>query len=401
MEKTDSILLKDVEQFVVDTLEADLPLEMTYHSVDHSRYVANATEKIGKETGLSPHELVLAKVAAWFHDVGYVNSTDDHETESAILADQFLSSWGLDPEDILEIKACIEATRIPQKPKSDIAKVVCDADMAHLASPDYFDLIELMRKERKFIDQRKISKQAFDMNSISFFDKHVFHTTYAKTNFQSGKEKNFTMIEKNIQKRNDNKKEPLKDLSDENARLKKKLEKQKGYSRGVESMFRLTARNQINLSSIADNKSNILISVNTIIISIVLTVLVSRFSEMPHMILPSLIFLMFSLITIVFAILSTRPNISSGRFTEEDIKQKKVNLLFFGNFYNMGLDDYGWALGEMMRDDDYLYSTMIKDQYFLGKVLAKKYKLLRWAYSFFMFGLIISVLAYVLAFINI
>ena len=118
------------------------------------------------------------------------------------------------------------------------------------------------------------------------------------------------------------------------------------------------------------------------------------------MILPSLIFLTFSLITIIFAILSTRPNISSGRFTKEDIIQRKVNLLFFGNFYNMGLDDYDWALGEMMRDDNYLYSTMIKDQYFLGKVLAKKYKLLRWAYSIFMFGLIISVLAYVMAFVN-
>ena len=166
-------------------------------------------------------------------------------------------------------------------------------------------------------------------------------------------------------------------------------------------MFRLTARNQINLSSIADNKSNILISVNTIIISIVLTVLVSRFTEYPEIILPSLVFLFVSLITIIFAILSTRPNISSGTFTKDDIKAKKVNLLFFGNFYNMSLDEYDWALEEMMRDDDYLYSIMIKDQYFLGKVLARKYKLLRKAYNFFMFGLIITVLTYVLSFVNI
>ena len=111
-----------------------------------------------------------------------------------------------------------------------------------------------------------------------------------------------------------------------------------------------------------------------------------------------LCFLLFSLITIIFAILSTRPNISSGMFSKEDIKEKKVNLLFFGNFYNMSLDDYEWGLEEMMKDDDYLYGTMIKDQFFLGKVLAKKYKLLRIAYNFFMFGLIISVLAFVLAF---
>jgi nitrate reductase gamma subunit len=106
-------------------------------------------------------------------------------------------------------------------------------------------------------------------------------------------------------------------------------------------------------------------------------------------------------VTIVFAILSTRPNISSGRFNKEDIKQNKVNLLFFGNFYNMELDDYEWAIGELMKNEDNLYSTMIKDQYFLGKVLAKKYKLLRIAYNVFMFGIIISVLAFMLAFINI
>jgi len=181
----------------------------------------------------------------------------------------------------------------------------------------------------------------------------------------------------------------------------KKNKKKAGYSRGVESMFRLTARNQINLSSIADNKSNILISVNAIIISIIMTVLVTRFEDIPNLILPTLVFLLFSLITIIFAILSTRPNISSGTFTKEDIKLNKVNLLFFGNFYNMDLEEYEWGIGELMKNDEYLYSTMIKDQYFLGKVLARKYKRLRIAYNVFMAGIIVSVIIFVLAFINI
>jgi MFS-type transporter involved in bile tolerance (Atg22 family) len=183
-------------------------------------------------------------------------------------------------------------------------------------------------------------------------------------------------------------------------KTEKKKAKAKGYSRGVESMFRVTARNQISLSSIADNKSNILISVNAIIMSVTMTVLVTRFEETPNIILPTLLFLIFCLTTIIFAILSTRPNISSGTFDKEDIKQNKVNLLFFGNFYNMELDDYEWAIGELMRNDENLYSTMIKDQFSLGKVLARKYKLLRIAYNVFLFGIIISVLAFVFAFIN-
>jgi hypothetical protein len=96
----------------------------------------------------------------------------------------------------------------------------------------------------------------------------------------------------------------------------------------------------------------------------------------------------------IFAILATRPNISSGTFTKEDIENKKTNLLFFGNFHNMTLPDYDWAMEEMLKDRDYLYGSMVKDIYFLGVVLAKKYKFLRISYDIFMYGLIISMLAF-------
>ena len=72
-----------------------------------------------------------------------------------------------------------------------------------------------------------------------------------------------------------------------------KKAKPNNYSRGVDSMFRLTARNQISLSSIADNKSNILISVNTIILSVIMTVYIARFQEVTIFILPIIIFMIF------------------------------------------------------------------------------------------------------------
>jgi hypothetical protein len=66
----------------------------------------------------------------------------------------------------------------------------------------------------------------------------------------------------------------------------------------------------------------------------------------------------------------------------------------------MELDEYEWAINEMINDDQYTYSAMAKDQYFLGKVLAKKYKLLRWAYNIFMVGLVVSVVAFLLVFLQ-
>jgi hypothetical protein len=119
----------------------------------------------------------------------------------------------------------------------------------------------------------------------------------------------------------------------------------------------------------------------------------------PVFIIPTVILVLGSLTAIVFAILATRPNITEGTFTREDILNKQINLLFFGNFYNMELPDYDWAMKELMKDKDYLYGSMIKDIYFLGVVLARKYKFLRLSYSIFMYGLIAAIIAFGIAFI--
>jgi hypothetical protein len=220
---------------------------------------------------------------------------------------------------------------------------------------------------------------------VRLFEEHKWNTDYCKNNLEESKSKNLQILKERIAKKA--------------AESEIKAVKTKGYSRGVDSMFKLTARNQINLSHIADNKSNILISLNGIIISLSLATLVSKFKQEPAIVIPTVIFVLFSLTTIVLAILSTRPTISSGKFTREDIQQQKVNLLFFGNFYNMDLDEYEWAMGEMINDDPYLYSTLTKDQYSLGKVLAKKYRFLRWSYNVFMVGMVITVAAFLFVFI--
>jgi len=394
MKKIDVKMVQNTGDYVIRFLEEKLPESMVFHTIDHAKYVVEKSEIIGRKSGLTEDELNLVKLCAWFHDVGYAINPEEHEEESVKIASEFLKSQGVDDQVIKKITNCILATRIPQQPTDIMSQVLCDADLMHLTEDDYFERLDKMRKEWANLSGEKISKRRFHKMSKKFFQRHRYHTDFAKTELQPKKDKNLQLIEQEIYKLNQKKEK-------KRIETKQKKVKPKAYSRGVESMFRTTARNQINLSSIADNKSNILISVNAIIMSITITILVTRFDEVPNIILPTLIFLLSSLITIVFAILSTRPNISSGTFTKEDIRENKVNLLFFGNFYNMKLDDYEWAIEELMKNDGNLYSTMIKDQYSLGKVLVKKYKLLRIAYNVFMFGIIISVLAFVFAFINI
>lgn len=96
--------------------------------------------------------------------------------------------------------------------------------------------------------------------------------------------------------------------------------------------------------------------------------------------------------------MSTRPNVTSGEFTKEQVKNRDVNLLFFGNFHKMPFDLFKWGINEMIKDKDYVYESLMLDLHLLGKVLHRKYLLLRLTYTVFMLGIIISVIAFVIAF---
>ncbi|GAB1451393.1 hypothetical protein MASR2M47_14490 [Draconibacterium sp.] len=381
--KINKAIVEEAERYVSNKLRNETPIGYTYHTLDHTMEVVKNAIYIGSKENIGEDEMNMLVVAAWFHDVGYVKKYVGHETESAAMADKFLEQREVDKTIRDNIVDCILSTTFPQQAKSKIAEVLCDADLMHLGLSTYFGWAQKLRQEQKSAGVAALKQIEFEKESVRIFEQHHYFTKYCRDTLTETKQDNLNRIKEKIASRS----------------TKTNRAKSRNYSRGVDSMFKLTARNQINLSHIADNKSNILISLNGIIISLALATLVSKFKQEPTIVVPTIIFILFSLSTILLAILSTRPNISSGKFTRDDITQKKVNLLFFGNFYNMELEEYEWAIGEMINDDPYLYSTLTKDQYSLGKVLAKKYKLLRWAYNVFMVGLVVTVGAFLFVFI--
>jgi len=388
----DEFITQQAEEFIRDLFEKEIHERLTYHDIVHTEYVAGRARLIAQNSGLSDEEMNLAIVAAWFHDSGFVARSKDHEEESKKIARQFLSSKGIEEAQIEKVLQCIMATKMPQDPGEDVlAQVVCDADMAYLSEDFYIDRTNLLRKEWNNESDTKLTRKAYFKKTIEMFNNQRYHTGYAKKKFSAGKAENLKLLHKMLEKKG--KKKSNKSKTELAGRLTKSA-KEKIPGRGVESMFRLTARNQINLSSIADNKANILISINSIVLTVLLSIGIGKISDYPVITFPTIVFIATCLSTIVFAILSTRPKISSGKFTEEDIHNQKVNLLFFGNFYNMELEEYEWAVKEMMADQNYLYSSMIRDQYSLGKVISQKYRLLRIAYTVFMIGIILSSLLF-------
>jgi hypothetical protein len=263
----------------------------------------------------------------------------------------------------------------------------------------------MLRKEIELLTGKEIKGAAWRQSTIELLQKHRYFTDFARNRLEEGKQRNLEMLLRKAEAKRVEKE--FLEKAEVDAVPNAKPGKATGNAgsgsgfgipkRGIETMFRLTSRNHMELSGMADSKANIMISVNAIIISVVLSLLLRRLEDMPHLLIPTLILLAANIITIIFAVLATRPNLTKGYFTRDDIREKKVNLLFFGNFHKVGLPDFDWGMKEMMKDRDYLYSSMIRDIYFLGKVLGRKYHLLRISYSVFMYGLILAVVAFAIA----
>ncbi len=400
MENTPNIIEK--AEKAASSIILSLPENMVYHNLNHTWEVVKAANKIGTYAGLSPDEKEILIVSAWFHDTGFKYEYDLHEDKSMELAKDFLEKNKYPSEKIEKVIACIQTTKSSKKPKTLTERVLNDADFIHLSKNSYFDKLLLLKSELEQIKGVKHPDMEWYKNNLNFLKSHQYHTEYGKTILNPKVEKNAERQASMLKKLDRRQNEVIgKDLDLDPGKikeLKKKLKKVEGRpERGIETMFRLTSKNHLQLSAMADNKANILISVNSIIISIIISGLIKTLDNHPHLVIPTYMILVVNVVTIVFAILALRPNVTKGKFTRKDIEKKNTNLLFFGNFHGMNREDYKWGMEEMMNDSKYLYSSLIDDIYFLGKVLGRKYKLLRFSYNIFMFGIIIAVLGYVVA----
>jgi len=366
----------------------------TYHNLTHTQYVVKAAKKIISKSDLSPNEKEIVIIAAWFHDTGYFTNITDHENESAKIADLFLNERSYNKENIEQIKNCIMSTKCPYTNFTcELSNILCDADMWHFADKNFIKISLGFLLEQRNIYKYNISEKIYWTETLEFLKSHHYKTKYGKKFLSIEKKKNIEIINGKLKKYQSKEITQLRDYIN---KLEQKNDKLKSPQRGIESMFRITARSQTSLSSIADAKASLMISVNSIIISAIFFIFKDIMNH-PNFIIPCIILLIVSLITIIYAVLATRPIVSSGTFSEKEIKDKKVNLLFFGNFYKMDIDDYSKAMNKMMENYDELYDGLIKDQYYLGKVLGKKYALIHKSYTIFMFGLIISVLSFIIA----
>ena len=384
-------LLQKASDYVLQRFEASGQANSgasIYHNLKHTQETVDAAEKIAEGMGLSGPETTMVLVACWFHDVGYNESAEEHEQKSADIAEAFLKDQGADRETLETVRGCILATKIPQKPQTLLQQIVCDADLSHLGSESYREKSRLLQKEFEQNGKRYTGSEWLRLN-IDFFRSHEYFTPFAREIYNPKKSENLIRLYEELTKKKTNGKTGKKEG---------KNDRNRGVERNMEVYYRTSSRNHVSFSAIVDQKANIMIQTNSLIFSIIISLLVRKLDQLPDLIIPTFLMLFTCVATIVTSVMATRPKVTRHVTTIDDIKDRKANLLFFGSFVNLDLDQYEWGVKEMLADKPYYVANMIRDTYYLGRVLDKKYKYLKLSYDIFMVGLILSISLYAYAF---
>ena len=399
-----NIILGQTEQYVRNFFSSHIDVRIIYHDRTHTEQVVEAARMIAQHYQLNERDFFIVNVAAWFHDTGYFKGGAlGHEERGAEMAAAFLTGTGVDAGAIQSVRGCILATQIPQKPANLLENIVCDADLFHLGTDQFSERNKLMRKEMEALTDKKISKDEWRRSTIRLLESHRYQTDYCRLLLNEKKQENLDKLREKagapqvtnaltaLLRQHEGEDDDQEGLNTD------KKKKKKDPGRGIDTVFRITSNNNQRLSSQADSKAHIMIQVNSIIISVLLSLLLRKIEDHTNLAIPATILLVVNLATIIFSILATRPHIPPGTFSKQDLDEKKVNLLFFGNFYKMSLQEYAGGMLQMMDDRDFLYGSLIRDVYFQGIALGNKYRWLRLSYNVFMYGLIVSVLAFMIA----
>ena len=195
--------------------------------------------------------------------------------------------------------------------------------------------------------------------------------------------------------------ETVKKKKKKNKNKRKELDgNSRGTNRGIETMFRVTFQNHIELTGLADNKANTLININGIIISLVIALVSPRIATNSWMMIPAIILCMGCMVSLGYAIFASRPRILATLINKEMVIRNEAEVLFFGNFVNMSAAEFQDTMNELLANRNLLYDNMTRNLYFMGKVLERKYRLLKYSYTVFFMTLAMAVVFFLGMFIG-
>jgi hypothetical protein len=169
--------------------------------------------------------------------------------------------------------------------------------------------------------------------------------------------------------------------------------------RAADTLFRSAYRVQMDLTALADNKANMMISINGIVMSIIIASVAPKLDNNPWLLLPTVVLLIGNLVSMVYAVMAARPRVKSPALNPPIPAKPGGNLLFFGTFATMREDDFVAAMSQLMEERMPVYETMMRNIYGIGTVLFRKFLLLQYAYTSFMVALVLGVTSFMIVFV--
>lgn len=172
---------EDIKSLVITLLKKKLPKELVYHSLEHTLYVLEQVTQIAVHENISEKDLLLLKIGALFHDIGFISNRKQHEKESCKILEEHQAVLGISNDDMQLIFGMIMATKIPQQPKTPLECILADADLEYLATDGFEITSEKLYQELQTF-QGDFSRKKWNEIQIAFFESHQYHTAYCKEN---------------------------------------------------------------------------------------------------------------------------------------------------------------------------------------------------------------------------
>ena len=296
-------LLRATALYVQEYYNNHFSEQYSFHQYNRTVNIVRNCDALGMRMNLDKQNLKILHLTAWFLELGYCRDYYNYQEHSVQLAREYFKTTAPDDDIMEQIEEAILSTRVPQQPVSAIAQIICDAGMYHLAGKDTFANAELLRAEYAAIVQKEFTDEEWINENIKMISDNFYFTAAAKDVYQKRKDKNLSVFKKKLNKINQ--KETLEqpgEILTENPEIIIEEEELK-LERGVETFFRITERRNMELSKNAHDKASLLISVNAIVISIVLSVLFTKLEDNTYLLFPTLMLVISCTLTIIFAIL--------------------------------------------------------------------------------------------------
>jgi ligand-binding sensor domain-containing protein/class 3 adenylate cyclase/HD superfamily phosphodiesterase len=194
-----SIKYYKTERHVLNILQKNLSDKLYYHSINHTKDVVKAVERIALLEGVTDEGLFLLKTAAILHDAGFIERYEHNEPIGARMATEILPKYGYTEQHIKTIVELIHVTEIPHRPINKLQEIICDADLDYLGRDDFEKIADRLRLELR--EMNKInSDRAWDNLQVKFLNQHQYFTKTAKKTRQKKKEENLISVLKRLER---------------------------------------------------------------------------------------------------------------------------------------------------------------------------------------------------------